>query len=332
MDSQQFIEILCGRKSRDLCQFLAIAHINSSVNIQGGDIHPYEAHKYLIGNLENPQQYDFSKSDWLALRKELTTFIKDNKSDKSFLDNQISELIMAFTEIACYFFPSTEMEVDSSVHKLFNCIVETYLRATANHSPADYAEILSSSEATSKWNRESLQAIAKIGVALRKFANLLQGCIYANGLRNTVSHYQKFCGVTLATEFTNATIADATYWTMSYTEKVCKIRKPSYTTNLPFDTIMSVPELKQTYNEGYINEQGVLQCSIYELIRYFCENNMFLPMWKRNFKRIDGLLKDEEGKPLSCETLSQAASHQESYGKIDHNQRYSGKKFIPQDQ
>ena len=227
MALQKFIEIFGGRKSLDLCQYLAIAHINSSMNIQGVDIHPYEAHKFLIEKPDNAQQYDYNKSDWLALRKELSKLIKDNKSDKSFLDNQISELIMQFTEVASYFFPSTEIIVDDSINKLFNCIVETYLKATANHSPADYEEILSSNEATSKWNRESLQAIAKIGVALRKFANLLQGCIYANGLRNTVSHYQQYCGVTLATEFTNATIANATYWTKAYTEKVCKIKTAS---------------------------------------------------------------------------------------------------------
>ena len=102
MDLKEFIEILCGRKSLDLCYYLVIAHTNRS--IAGVNITTYEAHKYLIENLEDPQQYDFSKSDWLDIKKELLEFINGIKSDKSFLDNQISELLMAFTEVACYFF------------------------------------------------------------------------------------------------------------------------------------------------------------------------------------------------------------------------------------
>lgn len=95
MALQKFIEIFGGRKSLDLCQYLAIAHTNTSM--YGVGITPYEAHKHLLEKPLNPHQYDYTKTDWLALRKELTTLIKDNKSDKSFLDNQISELLMEFS-------------------------------------------------------------------------------------------------------------------------------------------------------------------------------------------------------------------------------------------
>lgn len=323
MDLLEFIKILCGRKSLDLCYYLVIAHTNRS--IAGVNITPYEAHKYLIENLEDPQRYDFSKSDWLAIRKELSKLIKDNKSDKNFLDNQISELIMAFTEIACYFFPSTEIKVDASIHKLFNCIVETYLKATANHSLADYAEILSSSEATSKWNRESLQAIAKIGVALRKFANLLQGCIYANGLRNTVSHYQQYCGVTLATEFTNATIADATYWTKTYAEKVCKLKNPSHTTNLTIDSILAEPGLKMALEAGLIDKDGVVQGFVSDLVRFFNRKKLYNKLTKADFAHISGILKTSKGEPILSERLSRAATDLKKECHMIKNKKHSKK-------
>lgn len=73
---------------------LLFGYCHTNRSIAGVNITPYEAHKYLIENLEDPQRYDFSKSDWLSIRKELSKLIKDNKSDKNFLDNQIYELIM----------------------------------------------------------------------------------------------------------------------------------------------------------------------------------------------------------------------------------------------
>ena len=306
MALQKFIDVFGGHRTLVLCQYLAIAHTNTPM--EGVDITPYEAHKYLIGNLENPQQYDFSKSDWLAIRKEISDFININKSNKSYLDTKISEHLMAFTEIACFFYPSAEINVDASIHKLFNCIVETYLKATANHSSADYAEILSSSEATSKWNRESLQAIAKIGIALRKFANLLQGCIYTNGLRNTVSHYQQYCGVTLATEFTNATIADAMYWTKIYAEKICKLKKPTHTTNLTIDSILAEPGLKMALEAGLIDKDGVVQGFVSDLVRFFNRKKLYNKLTKADFAHISGILKTGNGEPISSQRLSRAAT------------------------
>ena len=323
MALQKFIEIFGGRKSLNLCQYLAIAHTNTSM--YGVGITPYEDHKHLIEKPLNAHQYDYTKTDWLSLRKELTTLIKDNKSDKSFLDNQISELLMEFTEVASYFFPSTEVEVDSSIHKLFNCIVETYLKATANHSPADYAEILSSSEATSKWNRESLQTIAKIGVALRKFANLLQGCIYANGLRNTVSHYQQYCGVTLATEFTNTTIADATYWTKAYAEKICKLRKAEHTTNLTSDSILAEPGLKMALEAGLIDKDGVVQGYVSDLVRFFNKKKLYNKLTKADFAHISGILKTSKGEPIPSERLSRAATDLKKECHMVKNKKHSKK-------
>lgn len=312
MTLEKFIFIVCGDKSLALCLNLAMAHTNLSIS----EI------KSLINNLYSSKEFDFPKPFWVALRREILKIIKDNKADKDYLDNLISEILMEFKEIAPYFISTEEHNMGESVNKLFNCIVETYQKAIANRSTASYEEILSSSEATSKWSRESLQAIAKIGTALRKFANLLQGCIYANGLKDSVSDYQKLCGVSLATEFTNKTIADATYWTKTYTENICKWEKAEVPTNTPLRSILAIPELDKARTEGLINNEGTLLVSISKLVMHFYENKIFLPLTVKAFKPIDSLLKTEAGMPITAKKLSRGATDLQKNCYIDRKKRY----------
>ncbi|MBQ1929266.1 MAG: hypothetical protein II344_01350 [Bacteroidales bacterium] len=319
MALQKFIDIFGGHKSLTLCQNLAIAHTESP--IEGVDITPYQAHKFLIDNPEDSAQYDYKKSDWLELRAELSKFIRDNKSDRNYLHNQICEILMQLADVASYFFSTEEKDVGESVNKLFNCIVETYLKATANHSTATYEDILSSYEATRKWSRESLQTIARIGVALRKFGNLLQGCIYANNLNNAVSHYQKFCGVILAPEFTNSSIVDATYWTKTYTKKICKQKKEEDSTNAPLFSTLSIAQLKSAIDEGIINKDGILKKPVSELVRHFYEKGLFLPLTKKAFKPIDGILRTKKGECISAQRLSRAATDLQKNCYIDRDHR-----------
>lgn len=319
MALQKFIDIFGGHKSLTLCQNLAIAHTESS--IEGVDITPYQAHKFLINNPEDSAQYDYKKSDWLELRAELSKFIRDNKSDRNYLHNQICEILMQLADVASYFISTDEKNTGESVNKLFNCIVETYLKATTNNSTATYEEILSSNEATRKWSRESLQTIARIGVALRKFGNLLQGCIYANNLKNAVPHYQRFCGVTLATEFTNSSIADATYWTKTYTKKICKQKKEEDSTDTPLFSSLSIAQLKTAIDEDIIDKDGILKKPVSELVRHFYKEDLFQPLTKKAFKPIDGILRTKKGKYISAQQLSRAATDLQKNCYIDRKHR-----------
>ena len=327
MALQKFISIFGGYKSLHLCLNLAIAHSKATIN--GSGITPYEAHKFLIGNLEDARQYDYQKSDWLELKAELLKFIRDNKSDRNYLDNQICEMLMQLAQVASYFFPTPEMNPGESVNKLFNCIVDTYLNALKNNSTATYEEILSSSQATGKWNRESLQTVARIGVALRKFANLLQGCIYANDLKNAVPHYQNFCGVTLTTDFSTAAIADATYWTKTYTQRICKINKPESSTNFPLFSTLSIPELESAREKQWIDKDGILRVPVSELVRHFYEKGLFFPLTKKAFESIDGILRSDKGEYISSKQLARAATDLQKIGDIDRNHRYMLDKKAP---
>lgn len=327
MTLQEFMSIIGGYKSQYLCRNLAIAHTNTA--IEGINITLHEAHKYLINNPDNSQQYNIPRPDWLELRAELSKLIKECKTDKDYLDNQISEILMEFAEVASYFIPSAENNVGQSVNELFNCIVETYLKATVNQSTATYEEILSSNEATKKWSIESLQSIAKIGIALRKFANLLQGCIYANGLDKTVSHYQECCGVTLATEFCVEHIAEATYWTKTYTERVCKIKNKNTLKNPPLCSTLDICELEKAIARKLISKDGVLSVPVSELVMHFYKNDIFLPLTTKSFEPIDGILRTKNGIPVSARKLARAATDLQKNGYIDKNQRYKHKASNP---
>ena len=162
-------------------------------------------------------------------------------------------------------------------------------------------------------------------MALRKFANLLQGCIYANGLRNTVAHYQQYCGVTLATEFTNATIADATYWTKTYAEKVCKLKNPSHTTNLTIDSILAEPGLKMAFEAGLIDKDGVVQGFVSDLVRFFNRKKLYNKLTKADFAHISGILKTSKGEPILSERLSRAATDLKKECHMVKNKKHSKK-------
>lgn len=236
---------------------------------------------------------------------------------------------MQLAQVASYFFATPEMNPGESVNKLFNCIVDTYLNALKNNSTATYEEILSSSQATGKWNRESLQTVARIGVALRKFANLLQGCIYANDLKNAVPHYQNFCGVTLTTDFSTASIADATYWTKTYTQRICKINKPESSTNFPLFSTLSIPELESAREKQWIDKDGILRVPVSELVRHFYEKGLFFPLTKKAFESIDGILRSDKGEYISSKRLARAATDLQKTGEIDRKHPFMLDKKAP---
>ena len=321
MALQKFISTFGGHEALALCRNFTIA-ISKPVT-SGSSITTYEAHKLLTGGLKDSWQYDYRKSDWLQLKSALLKFIRDNKSDSSYLKNQICEMLMQLAQVASYFFSTPEMDKGESVNKLFNSIVETYLNAINNNSTANYTEVLHSIQAVGEWNVESLQTIARIGVALKKFANILQGCIYANDLKDAVSHYQNYCGVTLTTDFSTAAIADATYWTKTYTQKICSINKPETSTNFPLFSTLPIPELKSARDAELINKDGILKVPVSELIRHFYKNDLFFPLTKKAFKSIDGILRTAKGETISCERLARAATDLQKTGEVDRNHRFT---------
>ena len=319
MALQKFIDIFGGYEALTLCQNLAIAHSNALIN--GSKITPYEAAKFLVDNSIDLKQFVYGDKDWARLRSELKEKIRQYKSDTSFFRDFICDLLQTLRHVAAFFTPTISSKKQNSI---FSCIVDTYRKATQAQVAESDSDGISYGVTNPKWNRETLRSIARIGIALEKIANIIQGCLYANGIKETLYYYQNYCGVQLTTELTVTSLADAMDWTEKYAKACMRTIKPSNPGNLPLNTI---PELSEAILDGKIKEDGTICVKKPALIRYFLENSMFLPLEKESLDQIDGLLKTKDGKPISSSDLSKETSQLQKRGKILREDRDSGKTF-----
>ena len=319
MATQKFIDIFGGHEALALCQNLAIAHSNTL--IKGSKITPYEAAKFLVDNPIDLNQFVYGDKDWARLRSELKEKIRQYKSDASFFRDFICDLLQTLRHVAAFFTPTINSKNQNSI---FSCIVDTYRKATQAQVAESDSDGISYGVTNPKWNRETLRSIARIGIALEKIANIIQGCLYANGIKKTLYYYQNYCGVQLTTEITVASLVDAMDWTEKYAQACMRTIKPSNPENLPLNTI---PELREAILDGKIKEDGTICVKKPALIRYFLKNSMFLPLEKEPLDQIDGLLKTKDGEPISSPELSNEASQLQKRGKILREDRDSGKQF-----
>ncbi len=319
MALQRFIDIFGGHLALTLCQNLAIAHSNAFLG--GPSITPYEVAEFLVDNPIGLNQFVYGDKDWERLRSELKEKIRLYKSDTCFFRDFICGLLQALRHVAAFFTPAINNKKQKSI---FSCIVDTYRKATQAHVAQSDCDGISYGVTDPKWNRDTIHSIARIGIALEKIANIIQGCLYANGIKETLYYYQNYCGVQLTTELTVNSLADAMDWTEKYAQACMSTIKPSNPENLPLNTI---PELREAILDGKIKEDGTICVKKPALIRYFLENSMFLPLEKESLNQIDGLLKTKDGKPISSSDLSKETSQLQKRGKILREERDSGKTF-----
>ncbi len=299
MALQKFISIFGGHEALALCLNLAIAHSNA--HISGSSITPYEAARFLVNNTIDLSQFAYEDKDWAKLRAELKEKFRQYKSDKSFFKDFICEILQSLRHVAAFFTPVSENKNSNSI---FRYIVNKYRKATQDNTSKSNSDGITYG-VNSKWNKETLDSIARIGIALEKFANVLQGSLYANGIKQTLYYYQNCCGVNLITELTVASLAEAMDWTDKYAQYCMRTIKPSNPENLPLNTI---PELNEAILDGKIKEDGTICVKKPALIRYFLENSIFLPLDKAALDQIDGLLKTKKGEPISSQDLSNETS------------------------
>lgn len=319
MALQKFIDIFGGHEALTLCQNLAIAHSNTLLS--GASITPHEAARFLVENTINHKQFVYDNKDWAELRAELKERFRQYKSDNSFFKDFVCEILQALRHVAA-FFTRISNNKRQNKNSIFCCIVDTYRKAIQTR--AAKSDSTSYGVTNPKWNRETLQSIARIGIALEKIANIIQGCLYSNGIKQTLYFYQDCCGVNLSIELTVASLAEAMDWTDKYAQSCMHTITPKNPENLPLNTI---PELREAILDGKIKEDGTICVKKPALIRYFLENSMFLPLEKESLDQIDGLLKTKDGKPISSSDLSKETSQLQKRGKILREDRDSGKTF-----
>ena len=69
----------------------------------------------------------------------------------------------------------------------------------------------------------------------------------------------------------------------------------------PYDAV-----LDHAKKEGIIDEDNQLQFPRTDFVRFCIKNNYFYPHRKENWRAIDGVLKDSDGKPVSADKLTQS--------------------------
>ena len=144
--------------------------------------------------------------------------------------------------------------MNKNQNSIFSCIVDTYRKATQAQVAESDSDGISYGVTNPKWNRETLRSIARIGIALEKIANIIQGCLYANGIKKTLCYYQNYCGVQLTTEITVASLVDAMDWTEKYAQACMRTIKPSNPENLP----LIEKWLKSYHPEDLFDDEGKL--------------------------------------------------------------------------
>lgn len=178
---------------------------------------------------------------------------------------------------------------------------------------------------------------------LRQISNTLELCIEAallfNGVKNDCLYYQEKIGITLGVGVHAAMLAAYTGKTLAFIRTLAKdyghrlkgdiredddhdsfmerlmsnpretiIADLSFVNEKPVSAISSFPELMDAAKEGYIKEDGTLIRSRADFVR-FCVSRKYFEHYGRNeFRRISGILRSPDGRPINEKQLAQTYS------------------------
>lgn len=71
--------------------------------------------------------------------------------------------------------------------------------------------------------------------------------------------------------------------------------------------LSTIPELAQAKKDLQIDDKGHLLVSNRAFVMYCYEHRFFLPLNKKDWKKIDGMLTSDQGKTLSAGDLAKVA-------------------------
>lgn len=319
MSLQQFISAFGGHEATTLCQYLAVANGNQAlISIT---LTQSEAKRYIAG-----WQGDLTKftiPQWPQLAEEIYQLLDNCNKDPHKIKRQVCRILMQFKQIAPYFFHTNNENTNQvSINDYFRCIINTFHEAKKTLNAIGHSTGITSGEFDSKWNKPIFQAIAQIGIALETLANIIQGCLYEHGIKTSLFEYQKACGIALTSEITPESLAQSMDWTPEMAKDYMNISSEEDKKIAPLSTI---PELKQAMEDDIIDSDGNVQCSNRQLVMYFYEHRMFLPLNKKDFRRIDRLLTSQRKTTIHCGDLSKVAQQLRKEDLIEDHIRYQGK-------
>lgn len=319
MSLQHFKTAFGGHEAITLCQSLAVANGNQSLH--DTTLSQSEAKRYIAtwqGDLSL-----FSSPQWTLLAEEIYQLLDECKENPHKIKREVCKILMHFRKVAPYFFHiNNENTNQVNINGYFRCIIKTFHEAQRTLHAIGHSIGITSGEFDSKWNKPIFQAIAQIGIALETLANIIQGCLYEHGIKTSLFEYQKACGIALTSEITPESLAQSMDWTIEMAKDYMNISSEEDKKIVPLSTI---PELKKAMEDGVIDSDGNVQCSDRQLVMYFYEHRMFLPLNKKDFRRIDRLLTSQRKTTIHCGDLSKVAQQLRKDDLIEDHIRYQGK-------
>ena len=315
MPLQAFISAYASKEAQTLCRDMAVA--DGNLSLDHITTTSSDAIRHIINYTHEESHISFTR--WDDLARYLYDKIRECKKDQLQIKNVVTQIYMQVKTVAAYFHNLSHTDTNQEkINQYFNCIITTLKYAHHVLEALGYKHTEDFGVMNHKWNKPCFHAIAEIGLALERLGNIIQACLYQNGISTTIFDFQQMCDVVLVESITAESIAESMDWTttlaQSYMDET-NIRKKI----VPFNTI---PEIKQAIKDNIISEKGVLLVSNRAFVMYCYDHRFFLPLNKKDWKSIDCLLTSKEGKILTSSTLSKVAHQLQKDGFFDEKVRY----------
>lgn len=109
-------------------------------------------------------------------------------------------------------YPPPHPDADARlINDIFSCIVHSMHQAVKLLETVGYASNLGTYN--HKWNKPCFHDITRIGTAIDRLGNMIQGSLYENGYTTSIFDYQNQCGVTLLADITPESLSSSMNWT-----------------------------------------------------------------------------------------------------------------------
>ncbi len=315
----EFIQTFAGEKTLSLLRCMAIANGNTALD--RAVLSPVEAKRYLISYQADPA---ITLIDWTALRDDLYDRILSCQNDTHRIRRTICRLMMNIRQSASYFHPGkTDDDNRTAINRYFACIIASIRKARLLLETTGYKPGAPLSDYNHKWNKPCFHDIERIGTAIERLGNIIQGGLYEAGIRTPVFDYQDKCGVTLVEAITPATLADSNDWTLDYAKYFLGITDH----RAIIAPLSTIGELRRAIADGKIDESGRLLCSNRAFVLYCYDQRMFLPLNKADWAPVDRRLTSDKGKTLTADDLAKVAHQLRKEEYLDDAVRYGAAHF-----
>jgi hypothetical protein len=295
----EYIQTFAGEAALSLLRCMAVANGNNSLD--SITLTQSEATRYIVTYQENPAIETYHS--WKELREEIYTTIHNYRTDTISLRRYICRMLMDVRLPAAYYHCSERTDQNSQeINAFFACIMNCLQKAHSMLEAVGYMKI-PLGDYNRKWDKKSFHDIRTIGLALERLGNIIQGCLYENDIRTPVFDYQSQCGVKLVETITIDSLVEAMDWTQTMAHNFMDVAD-SKKIIAPLSTI---PELAQAKKDLQIDDKGHLLVSNRAFVMYCYEHRFFLPLNKKDWKKIDGMLTSDQGKTLSAGDLAKVA-------------------------